>query len=143
MKWFIVLIVFTIPVSAGMLIDDDGDGLYCVIEDDGVYCGEDDQDKCDGIPNVSINDNHCSVDLSGDGYFTFIDLLINAVRIDHPLAEGGYGGDACYYTIRVIEYNRRLAMVGLPLLQRDLVSEFIVAVPPVHCEGHHTYPPIQ
>ena len=69
------LLMFSFQTSAaGEQVDADNDGLFCIEEDDATYCNEDDQDKCDGIPNVSRDDDNCSVDLNGDGYFTQDDL---------------------------------------------------------------------
>lgn len=169
------LMQHTYTTFAGELVDADGDGLYCVVEDDGVYCNEDDQDRCDGIPNVSIDDDHCSVDLNGDGRFTLLDAAISRAKNDH-LLEGfdynfyisfplnntnylfyeqfnisvpdyasNYGGNICFYPMRIIEYNKRLIAAGLPLLQTkpDGGVDFLVAQPGWHCfqpAGHHSYP---
>ena len=139
MKWFIIVLFFTMPVTAGTLVDHDQDGLFCVQEDKGLFCGEDDQDKCDFIPNTSRDDGHCSVDVNGDGVFTIADIRQVQSVNDHKLGSG-FGGNICFYMIRVTEYNRRLTLAGLPLLQRDL--PFMVVGAGAHCYGHHTYPPI-
>jgi hypothetical protein len=139
MKLFILLLLFSIPVFAGTKVDNDGDGLFCVMEDDGLYCGEDDQDICDFIPNVSRDDGHCSVDRNDDGLFTLADVNIMLDQYDHRLG-GGFGGFVCYDIMKVITYNRRLSLAGLLPLQMNL--PFIVLSAGSHCSGHHIYPPI-
>lgn len=153
MKWFIVLFVFAMPVSAGTVVDNDKDGLSCVLEDDGLHCGEDGQDICDFIPNVSRDDGHCDVDFSGDGKFTLIDVMMMLAQNDHRLTgtiypnyvEVGvpwnFGGFVCFDVKKVIKYNNDLIAAGLPLLQLD--QPFIVVTEGVHCSlDHHSYPPI-
>jgi len=179
------LLMLSFQTSAGEKVDADGDGLFCVMEDgenDGdapiKFCGEDDQDKCDGIPNVSRDDDNCSVDLNGDGRFTLLDFSISRAKNDHllsgfdynwynsfpennrdylyyeqfnmdpPVYPFSFGGNICFYPMRVIEYNKRLTAAGLPLLQTkpDGTVDFLVAQPGWHCfqpAGHHSYPEIR
>lgn len=157
MKYLIILIalLFTVPtLYAGEEVDRDGDGFHCVVEDDGTYCNEDGQDRCDGIPNISLDDDHCSVDRNDDGLFTLADFRVILVQNDHFLTGVPYpnhealgvpinfGGYVCFDIMRVIEYNRRLEAAGLPLLQRD--QPFLIAGIPSHCSKvHHSYPEIE
>lgn len=175
MMFAVLFLIAPTFASGGVLVDADDDGLYCIQEDDGVYCGEDDQDRCDGIPNVSRDDNHCSVDLNGDGYFTLLDFSHSRAKNDHliagfdynifnaapsnnrdylfygqfdldvPIYPANFGGNVCFYPMRVIEYNKRLTAAGLPLLQTkpDGTVDFLVKQPGWHCfqpAGHHSYP---
>lgn len=149
----ILLMLLPFYLSAGTQVDEDGDGLYCVIEDDGKYCNEDGQDRCDGIPNVSLNDNHCDMDRNGDGKFTIVDVklifsqndhLITGIPYPNYIALGlpaNFGGYVCFDIMRAIEYNKRLSESGLPLLQG--AELFILVGYPPHCLGHHSYPAIE
>lgn len=138
----LVVFMFAIPYAfGGETVDRDGDGLFCVVEDDGVYCNEDGQDRCDGIPNVSLDDHHCSMDFNGDGLFTLVDVAIIQAQYDHPLGSGNYGGNACFGMMRIVEYNKRLSTAGLQPLQLD--QPFIVVGAGAHCFGHHVYPAIE
>ncbi len=153
----IILLLLTLVLSFNLyaeeVIDTDGDGFTCTLEDDGLYCGEDDQDKCDGIPNISLDDDHCSMDYNADGLFTLDDVRIIQSQKDHYLTgfpypfyeslglPSNFGGYACYDMLRAIEYNRRLEAAGLPPLQVNQL--FAIAIAPPHCgTDHHSYPPI-
>jgi len=137
---FMLLFVSPIALAGGVIVDNDGDGLTCMLEDDGIKCGEDDQDVCDFIPNIDRNDDHCSVDRNGDGQFTIADVKLMLAQNDHTILINTFGGYACYDILRVIEYNARLASAGLRSLQ--VPGSFMTVQAGWHCYGHHTYPPI-
>ena len=140
MKWlFLMLLVSPMAFAeGGTLIDQDGDNIFCVVEDDGVYCNEDEQDLNPYIPNIYRGDNHGAVDLNGDGVFSLADLKL-AGELHIPWAPFNI---ACYIRIMALEYNRRLFNAGFPPLQVNAPVPFILQAAGPHCFGHHTYPPI-
>jgi len=153
MRLFVILFLLSGYVHAGELVDADNDGLYCVMEDDNKYCGEDDQDKCDFIPNVSRDDDHCEIDFNNDDKFTIADVMMMLAQNDHRLTGTVYpnyvevgvpwnfGGFICFDSKKVIKYNNDLFAAGLQLLQ--LALPVIVVSEGVHCGlDHHSYPPI-
>lgn len=134
------------------------------IEDDGRIKADSEGivDQCPNIPNISLSDKHCSIDLDGDGYFTLKDFLylpydhyyLAAPTITFPNYKtlgvpDNFGGFGCFYHLRLLEYNRRLKEKGLPALesvQPDGEMNFKVYQAPRHCTlpaGHHSYPIIQ
>lgn len=139
-----VILDFSYP----QYVDPDNDGIPTYrkfvlhFEDDGIYFeGEGAFDLCSFIPNLNNEQAYCDMDIGGpnpgsvpDGKVDRWDLAKALNWYDHPLADTGYGGDACFYWMRFVEYNRRLTAAGLPYFL------FGVFEPP-HCTRvHHWYP---
>lgn len=120
--------------SAGQEVDQDGDGLTCVLENDGLYCNEDGQDAYPNIPNLYPGDGVEILDVwpigNPDGRLTTIDTLV------------GLGGRSyylgCLYRERWVTRNQELLDAGLKRLNWADLSFRVVRLP--GCQRDYTFP---